>query len=49
MKKDVKEVDIIKLQKTLDVMDYVKSTEYVSADEAAGAEGEVAGDGQDAG
>ena len=34
MKKEVKEVDIVKLQKTLDASDYVKGTKHVSAEEA---------------
>ncbi|HNW99141.1 MAG TPA: permease-like cell division protein FtsX [Bacteroidales bacterium] len=32
---DVKEVDIIQLQKTLDARNYVKSTEFISSDKAA--------------
>ncbi len=35
MKKDVKEARIIKLQKTLDASNYVKSTEYITKEEAA--------------
>lgn len=35
IKEDVKEVDIIKLKKILDTKEYVKSTEYVTKDEAA--------------
>lgn len=35
LKEDVKEVDIIKLQKDLDAAEYVKSTKYVTKDEAA--------------
>jgi len=34
-KDDAKEVDILQFQKFLDASDFVKSTEYVSADEAA--------------
>jgi len=35
LKEDVKEVDIVKLQKSLDAADHVKSTAYVDSDEAA--------------
>ena len=35
LKEDVKEVDVIRLQKNLDASDYVKSTEYVTKEEAA--------------
>lgn len=35
LNEDVKEVDIIQLQKTLDARDYVKSTEYITSDDAA--------------
>jgi cell division transport system permease protein len=35
MKEDVKEAGIIQLQKTLDASDFVKSTEYITEDEAA--------------
>ncbi len=35
LKEDVKEVDIIKLQKDLDATHYVKSTKYVTKEEAA--------------
>ncbi len=35
MKEDVKEVDIVKLQKYLDAADFVRSTEYIDRDEAA--------------
>ncbi|MGM0496524.1 MAG: cell division protein FtsX [Bacteroidota bacterium] len=35
LKEDVKEVDVIRLQKNLDASEYVKSTEYVTKEEAA--------------
>ncbi|MBN1339594.1 MAG: ABC transporter permease [Bacteroidales bacterium] len=35
MKEDVKEAGIIKLQKTLDAWDFVKSTEYITREQAA--------------
>jgi|AntAceMinimDraft_16_1070373.scaffolds.fasta_scaffold22684_3 cell division transport system permease protein len=35
MKENVKEVDIIQLQKTLDATNYVKSTEYITKEQAA--------------
>lgn len=35
LKTDVKEVDILKLQKNLDALPYVKSTEYITRDRAA--------------
>ncbi len=35
LKENVKEVDVIRLQKNLDASDYVKSTEYVTKEEAA--------------
>ena len=35
MKEDVKEAGIIQLQKTLDASEFVKSTEYITEDEAA--------------
>lgn len=35
MKEDVKEVDIVKLQKYLDASDFTRSTEYIDRDEAA--------------
>lgn len=35
LKENVKEVDIIQLQKNLDASDYVKSTEYITKEEAA--------------
>lgn len=35
MNKNVKEVEIMKLQKELDAMDYVRSTEYISEEKAA--------------
>lgn len=35
MKEDVKEVDIVKLQKYLDAADFTRSTEYINRDEAA--------------
>ncbi len=35
LKEQVKEVDIIRLQKNLDASSYVKTTEYISAEEAA--------------
>src|SRR6056297_2888125 len=35
LKQDVKEVDVIRLQKMLDAKEYVKSTEYVTREEAA--------------
>ncbi|HKL37364.1 MAG TPA: permease-like cell division protein FtsX [Bacteroidales bacterium] len=36
LKEDVKEVDVIRLQKMLDAKEYVKSTKYVTQEEAAG-------------
>ena len=36
LKENVKEVDIIKLQKSLDATTYVKSTKYITQDEATG-------------
>src|SRR6056297_3851630 len=35
LKEEVKEVDVIRLQKNLDASDYVKSTKYVTKEEAA--------------
>jgi cell division transport system permease protein len=35
LNEDVKEVDIIQLQKTLDAREYVKSTEYITSEKAA--------------
>lgn len=35
LKENVKEVDIVQLQKTLDATNYVKSTEYITKEEAA--------------
>lgn len=35
LKENVKEVDIIRLQKNLDASDYVKSTEYITKEQAA--------------
>lgn len=35
MKENVKEAGIIKLQKTLDATDYIKSTEYITKEQAA--------------
>lgn len=35
LNEDVKEVDIIQLQKTLDARDYIKSTEYITSEKAA--------------
>ncbi len=35
LKESVKEVDIIRLQKTIDAMPYVKSTEFIDKDQAA--------------
>lgn len=35
LNEDVKEVDIIQLQKTLDAREYIKSTEYITSEKAA--------------
>ena len=44
MKDEAKEVDILQFQKFLDASDFVKSTDYVTADEAAEALQETLGE-----
>lgn len=44
MKTDVKEADIVKLQKHLDTKDFVKSTEYITQEEASKRLSEILGD-----
>lgn len=44
MKTNVKEADIVKLQKQLDTKDFVKSTEYITREEASKRLSEILGD-----